>query len=77
MSRLARAHPASYPVCTGGPLPGDKARPGRDADYSPLLVPKSRMSSSYTPVRLSACVVVMGQLYIFISSIFTVESKVN
>jgi hypothetical protein len=23
-------------MCTGGPLPGAKARPGRDADHSPL-----------------------------------------
>jgi hypothetical protein len=29
------AHPASCPTGTGGPFPGDKARPGRDADYSP------------------------------------------
>jgi hypothetical protein len=28
------AHPASCTVCTGGPLPGTKARPGRDADHS-------------------------------------------
>jgi hypothetical protein len=28
------AHPASYPVGTGGPFPGGKARPGRDADHS-------------------------------------------
>jgi len=26
---------------TGGPFPGGKARPGRDADHSPLLVPRS------------------------------------
>jgi hypothetical protein len=31
----SEAHPASYPVGTGGPFPGDKARPGRDADHSP------------------------------------------
>jgi hypothetical protein len=30
------AHPASYPMGTGGPFPGGKARPGRDADHSPL-----------------------------------------
>jgi hypothetical protein len=30
------AHPASCPMGTGGPFPGVKARPGRDADYSPL-----------------------------------------
>jgi hypothetical protein len=29
------AHPASYPMDTGGPFPGGKARPGRDADHSP------------------------------------------
>jgi hypothetical protein len=30
------AHPASSPMDTGGPFPGGKARPGRDADHSPL-----------------------------------------
>jgi hypothetical protein len=30
------AHPASCTMGTGGPFPGGKARPGRDADYSPL-----------------------------------------
>jgi hypothetical protein len=29
------AHPASYPMGTGGPFPGGKARPGRDTDHSP------------------------------------------
>jgi hypothetical protein len=29
------AHPASYPMGTGGLFPGGKARPGRDADHSP------------------------------------------
>jgi hypothetical protein len=28
------AHPASYLMGTGGPFPGGKARPGRDADHS-------------------------------------------
>jgi hypothetical protein len=31
----SEAHPASCPMCTGGPFPGVKARPGRDADHSP------------------------------------------
>jgi hypothetical protein len=30
------AHPASCPMGTGGPFPGGKTRPGRDADHSPL-----------------------------------------
>jgi hypothetical protein len=30
------AHPTSCTMGTGGPFPGDKARPGRDADHSPL-----------------------------------------
>jgi hypothetical protein len=29
------AHPASCPMGTGGPFPGGKARPRRDADHSP------------------------------------------
>jgi hypothetical protein len=37
------AHPASCPMRTGG-----KAWPGSDADHSPHLVPKLRMSRSYT-----------------------------
>jgi hypothetical protein len=28
------AHPASYPIGTGVPFPGGKARPGRDANHS-------------------------------------------
>jgi hypothetical protein len=28
-------HPASCPMGAGGPFPGGKARPGRDADHSP------------------------------------------
>jgi hypothetical protein len=35
----SEAHPASYPVGTGGSFPGGKARPGRDADHSPPLTP--------------------------------------
>jgi hypothetical protein len=30
----SETHPASYPVGTGGPFPGGKAQPGRDADHS-------------------------------------------
>jgi hypothetical protein len=30
------AHPASFTMGTGGPFPGGKAQPGRDADHSPL-----------------------------------------
>jgi hypothetical protein len=41
------AHPASSTMGTGGPFPGGKARPGRDADHSPHLVPRSWMSMSY------------------------------
>jgi hypothetical protein len=29
------AHPASYPMGTGGSFPRNKAWPGRDADHSP------------------------------------------
>jgi hypothetical protein len=31
----SEAHPTSCTMGTGGPFPGGKARPGRDADHSP------------------------------------------
>jgi hypothetical protein len=31
------AHPASCLMGTGGPFPGGKGRPGRDADHSPQI----------------------------------------
>jgi hypothetical protein len=31
-----------------GSFPGGKARPGRDVEHSPHLIPRSRMSRSYT-----------------------------
>jgi hypothetical protein len=31
----SEAHPAPCTMGTGGPFPGAKARPGRDADHSP------------------------------------------
>jgi hypothetical protein len=52
------AHPASCTMGTGGPFPGGKARPGRDADHSPHLVSRSWMSRSYTsspPSAFMAC----------------------
>jgi hypothetical protein len=44
----SRAHPASCTMGTGDPFPGAKAQPGCDADHSPHLLPRSRMSRSYT-----------------------------
>jgi hypothetical protein len=32
---VSGAHPASCPMGNGGSFPGDKSRPGRDADHSP------------------------------------------
>jgi hypothetical protein len=31
----SEVHPAPYPMGTGGPFPGGKARPGSDGDHSP------------------------------------------
>jgi hypothetical protein len=52
------AHPASCKMGTGGTFSGDKARTGRDSDLSPHLLPRSRMSRSYT----SSTWRVVGQL---------------
>jgi hypothetical protein len=52
------SHPASCIMGTGGSFPGAKARLGRDADHSLHLMPRSRMSRSYTsslPSAFMAC----------------------
>jgi hypothetical protein len=49
---------------TGDAFPG-KARPGRDADHSRHLMPKSRMSMSYTPLPQSAFVACSGTALAF------------
>jgi hypothetical protein len=35
------SHPVSCPIDTGGPFSGAEARPGRDADHSPHILPRS------------------------------------
>jgi hypothetical protein len=52
-------------MVTGGHFPGGKARPGRDADHSPHLVPRSRMSKSYIPLSPSASMVCSGTALVF------------
>jgi hypothetical protein len=37
----SEAHLASCPMGSGGPFPGGKARPGREANHLPTLVPRS------------------------------------
>jgi hypothetical protein len=41
-------HPTFCTMGTGGPFPGVKAQPERDADHSPHLMPRSRESRSYS-----------------------------
>jgi hypothetical protein len=48
------AHPASYPLGPVDPFPGGNAGSGRDADHSPHVMPKSRMSRSCTSPQQSA-----------------------
>jgi hypothetical protein len=59
----SEAHPASCTMGTGGPFPGAKARPGRDADHSPHLVSRSRMSRSYTSSPPCPSIVVLWDCF--------------
>jgi hypothetical protein len=61
----SEAHPAFYPMDTGGPFPGAKARPGRDADHLSRLVQRLNMSRSYTSSPHSACMMCRGQSYFY------------
>jgi hypothetical protein len=58
------AHPASCTMGTGVLSPGVKARPGLDADHSPHLVPRSRMSRSYTSSPPSASMACSGTAFL-------------
>jgi hypothetical protein len=60
------AHPISCTMGTGSPFPGGKARPGRDVDHSPHLVPRSWMSRSYTSSFLCASIGVLWDCFTFI-----------
>jgi hypothetical protein len=52
------AHPASYPMGTGGHFPGVKVRPERDADHSSTSSAKVKNAYIFSP--LAACLAVMG-----------------
>jgi hypothetical protein len=60
----SEVHPASCPVGTGGPFPGVKAQPERNADHSPpssVEVKNEQELYLLSPLRLHRCVV--GLLY--------------
>jgi hypothetical protein len=57
------AHPASWPMDTGSPFPGGQARPGRDADHSPQNSAEVKWVGAITPLTMSACMVIAGQIY--------------
>jgi hypothetical protein len=61
------ANPDSCTMGTGGgPFPRAKARPGLDGDHSPHVVPRSRMSRSYTLSPPSASVACSGTALAFL-----------
>jgi hypothetical protein len=70
------AHPASCTVGTGGPFPGDKARPGRDADLSPPS--SAEVKNEYELYLLSPPAPpwrVAGQLCFFCSGTYLFGSR--
>jgi hypothetical protein len=56
------------PVDLSGGGEGGKARPERDADHSPHLVPRSRMSTSYTSYLSWHLHDLAGPLYLRLNS---------
>jgi hypothetical protein len=58
-------HPASYPLRAGGPAPGVKAPPGRDADHSPCQCRDEEKVGALFPLPLVACMVAARHLYSF------------
>jgi hypothetical protein len=58
------AHPASYPMDTVGPSPGDKVRPGREAAEV-----KNEYKLCLSTLPLGACISAAGQLYLYFAFI--------
>jgi hypothetical protein len=56
----SEAHPASCPMGTGGPFPGAKRGRGVTLTTHPHLLPRSRMSRSYTSSPSSATMACSG-----------------
>jgi hypothetical protein len=75
----SEAHPASCIMGTGGPIPGGKARPGRDADRLPHLVPRSSMSRSYASSPPCASIDVLWDCFTFTlpAKTFIIHSRVD
>jgi hypothetical protein len=56
VQNVSGGHPASCTINNGVPFTGGKARPGRDADHSPHVVPRS--------LPHGVCVALLGHLCI-------------
>jgi hypothetical protein len=62
------AHPTTSTMGTGGPFPGGKERPGRDADHSPPSSAEVKNDRSYTSSHPSASMACSGiALFLFFS----------
>jgi hypothetical protein len=60
----SEVHPASCPMGAWG-----KGQPEHDTVHLPHLLPRSRISRSYTSLCLRACIVVVGQPFTFTDDI--------
>jgi hypothetical protein len=72
------ANPALYPMGTGGPFPGGKARPGRDANHSPPTSAEVKneqelylLSPHAPPWRVA------GSLYLYLSASIRIHLSVD
>jgi hypothetical protein len=63
------AHPVSYPIGTGGPFPGVKSGRVVMLITQAHLLPRRRMSRSYTPLPLSAYRAISGATLLYFTYI--------
>jgi hypothetical protein len=66
----SEAHPASYPVGTGGPFQRVKGGRGVTLTTHPHLMPRSRMTRSYTSLPIIACMAFSGTALLYFLLLF-------
>jgi hypothetical protein len=69
------ARPTSYPMGTGGPFPGGKARPERDADHLPFHCRGQERVRAIFPLPFSPCMASSGTALLLLFLLYVTKQR--